>query len=171
MLGLLSREGESDVPSPIMERRKRRQQRHQELYQFIFNIIQALSIGGSMIHYGHTLILHPWRIMQYLLFFLSFVFFGLWFVARVQLGTHLTFQPKADRILVTSGLYKYFRHPIYYFGTLALVCYVLFLERYHYLLGLIILIPLQIIRAMKENNVLKKKFDDEYELYESKLLF
>jgi protein-S-isoprenylcysteine O-methyltransferase Ste14 len=157
--------------SPLAERRKRRQQRHQELFQFLFNVIQALSIGGSMIYYGFTLVVHKWTILQYFLFLSSFSFFGLWFLSRVHLGTHLTFRPKADRILVTNGLYKYFRHPIYYFGTLSLICYIMFLERYYLLYGLIILIPLQVVRALRENKVLKKKFEDDYEQYVSKLIF
>ncbi len=155
--------------SPLTERRRRRQQRHQEFFQFVFNIIQAASIGGSMLHYTRTIETHSWSFVQCAYFGISVICFILWFISRIQLGTHLTFRAKAHRILVTSGLYKYFRHPIYYFGTLSLIFYVLFLEKYFYLWGLVILLPLQIVRASRENLVLKQKFENDYDRYVSKL--
>lgn len=152
--------------NPVLkERRKRRQQRRSELYQLILTILQAFSILYSISYY--FLQLEPSKTYQQLIFrsiflILTISFFSLWLLARVQLGTFLTFRPKAHETLVTTGIYSKFRHPIYYFGTLTLVCFLILIEKYSFLLILIILIPVQIYRAVRETKVLKEKFDDIY---------
>jgi protein-S-isoprenylcysteine O-methyltransferase Ste14 len=156
--------------SPVVERRQRRAKRRQELYQFIFNVVQAISIGGSATHYARVLIVHNWTLFNYFFFFTTTVFFFFWLTARIQLGTHLTFQPKADRILITGGLYGRFRHPIYYFGTLSLVSYCFLIEKYYYLwVVLLVLVPMQCFRAVRETNLLQRKFEEDYDQYASKL--
>lgn len=44
--------------------------------------------------------------------------FGLWMLARYQLGHSFSATAQA-RHLISTGLYRRFRHPIYYFGGLA----------------------------------------------------
>ena len=151
--------------NPVEERRQRRLKKRKELIQYVLNIIQALSVAATLLHYARMTIEGSWRLYHWFWFVLCVICFVLWFVARVQLGTHLTFQPRADRILVTSGMYKYFKHPIYYFGTMALTSYVFMIEKYSYLLGLLILIPFQVYRAIAEQRVLKRKFEEDYEDY------
>ncbi len=95
--------------------------------------------------------------------------FILFLVARIQLGNSFSVQAKANT-LVTTGLYSRIRNPIYVFGALLIaglaLCY-----RPAYLVGFVILIPLQIIRSRKEERVLAAAFGDEYERYRAKTWF
>ena len=49
---------------------------------------------------------------------LALLAFAFWMIARQQLGSSFTATAQA-RHLVTTGLYRRFRHPIYLFGSLA----------------------------------------------------
>ena len=155
--------------SPMMQRRKRREKRRQGLFQFVFNIIQAVSIGVSTVHYSQRLIDHPWTIYNWFFFLITVFFFVLWFIARLQLGTHLTFAPRANRVLISTGLYAFFRHPIYYFGSLSLLSFCLCVEKFYWLWGFAFLLPMQCFRAYRETILLRKKFDDDYEKYSAQL--
>lgn len=152
--------------NPVLkERRKRRQQRRSELYQLVLTIFQSISILYSIGYYFLQLeASKSYQQLLYRTFFLicTISFFSLWLIARIQLGTFLTFRPKAHETLVTTGIYSKFKHPIYYFGTLTLISFIFLIEKYLFLLILLILIPIQIYRAIKETKVLKEKFDDIY---------
>lgn len=102
---------------------------------------------------------------------LSLSCFALWALARIQLGGRLTFFAEARGRLVKTGLYRYFRHPIYYFGTLGLLSYFCLSENYKMLWLLLLIVPMQVVRAMRERKVLRDHFDDEYSAYERSLLF
>lgn len=154
-----------------MDRRERRKRRRQELFQLVANVAQGTCIGISATYYFYQKIstappltyLHLF--ITIILCIVCLVSFGLWMTARIQLGINLTFRATAHSHLITSGLYSRFRHPIYYFGSLSLFFYLLLLEKYHYLLFFLVLMPMQIIRGMREQVVLKRKFGDDYEDY------
>ena len=111
------------------------------------------------------------RSVRYLLGIgIAAVSFGLWFTARVQLGKSFAVRAQAKR-LVTTGLYSKFRHPIYVFlglaygglfiawgNLIALLCFVLYL-------------PIQILRARKEEAVLEEAFGEEYRRYRAATWF
>ena len=65
-----------------------------------------------------ALVLGPQTIWKALGFGLSVAGFVPWMIARRQLGRSFSATAQA-RALVSTGLYRRFRHPIYYFGGVA----------------------------------------------------
>jgi protein-S-isoprenylcysteine O-methyltransferase Ste14 len=91
------------------------------------------------------------------------------FVARYQIGRSFSVTPQA-RELVTHGIYSKIRNPIYVFSAILAGGVALALEPYALLL-LMILIPVQMLRARREAKVLEEKFGDEYRAYREKTWF
>ena len=92
------------------------------------------------------------------------------FTARFQLGGAFSVTPQA-RILVTHGLYSKIRNPIYVFSTLVILGVILIFERPYLWILLILLIPVQIVRARRESAVLESKFGESYREYRRKTWF
>ena len=88
----------------------------------------------------------------------------LWYAARAQLGTSFSVRPAA-RGLVTTGLYAHTRHPIYVYGTAAFLLVLLALQGWAALVIGAVLIPLQVVRARREERVLANAFGAEYDDY------
>jgi protein-S-isoprenylcysteine O-methyltransferase Ste14 len=87
-------------------------------------------------------------------------------VARLQLGASFSVKAKA-RKLVTTGLYAKIRNPIYVFGALFLVGIAIVLGNWFLLAIVAVLTPVQIVRARKEEQVLREAFGEEYERYKA----
>jgi protein-S-isoprenylcysteine O-methyltransferase Ste14 len=87
-------------------------------------------------------------------------------VARLQLGASFSVKAKAKK-LVTTGLYSRIRNPIYVFGALALVGMAVVLGNWVLLVLVVLLVPLQLYRARKEEAVLAAAFGEEYERYKA----
>jgi protein-S-isoprenylcysteine O-methyltransferase Ste14 len=87
-------------------------------------------------------------------------------VARLQLGASFSIKAKAGK-LVTTGLYSKIRNPIYVFGALSLVGIAIVLGNWVLLLIPMVLMPVQIVRARKEEQVLREAFGEEYERYKA----
>jgi protein-S-isoprenylcysteine O-methyltransferase Ste14 len=85
-------------------------------------------------------------------------------LARIQLGRAFSVRAKATR-LVTTGLYSRIRNPIYIFGCFFFLGLAMFIPAWWLLLALIIVIPMQIVRARREAAVLEATFGDEYRCY------
>ena len=84
--------------------------------------------------------------------------------ARYTLGRSFSVTAKATE-LVTTGIYSRIRNPIYVFGVIFIVGLIL-MVRYPILgLVLVIIIPMQIIRARREAQVLEAKFGEAYRRY------
>ena len=96
--------------------------------------------------------------------------FLLWGIAHVQLGDSFSATPQARR-LVTGGIYSRIRSPIYLFGGIGLAGFILVIERPVFLLAFAVLIPLQVLRARKEAQVLEEKFGEEYREYARRTWF
>ncbi len=88
-------------------------------------------------------------------------------LARIQLGRAFSITPQA-RQLVTSGLYRRIRHPIYCASPFLLIAISLVLARWWPLLLLIVVLPLQIVRARREEAVLRATFGAEYDRYRAR---
>ena len=91
-------------------------------------------------------------------------------MARVQLGSAFSAKAKATA-LVTTGIYSRIRNPIYVFGAVLLTGIILFSGKFWFLLLLLVLIPMQIYRSRKEEQVLTEKFGDTYLEYKQKTWF
>lgn len=87
-------------------------------------------------------------------------------VARVQLGASFSVAAKAKK-LVTKGLYAKIRNPIYVFSTMFLVGMVMVSGRWLLLVPIAVLVPVQMVRARKEEAVLEAAFGDEYVRYKA----
>lgn len=168
-------QSQKDLHLFVMEARAaRRKQKRDAFFQPIFTIIQSLSIAVSMIRYyvsDKSLTSQSWTILRVLALIVCISSFVCWFIARRQLGLHLTLFARADGTLVTTGLYRYFRHPIYYFGTLSMVSYIFLINKPVLLLILVVIIPMQFVRSINERKVLRKKFEDEYDDYIERVWF
>ena len=87
-------------------------------------------------------------------------------VARLQLGSAFSVQAKAKK-LVTTGIYSRIRNPIYVFSAMFLVGLVIVTERWLLLLPIALLVPMQVVRARKEERVLAAAFGEEYVRYKA----
>ena len=96
--------------------------------------------------------------------------FPLFLLARWQLGSSFSVTPQA-RALVTTGLYARIRNPIYLFGGLMVVGMSLFVSPWGPLVVATILIPLQVYRARKEEQVLRQAFGEDYDRYKQQTWF
>ena len=91
-------------------------------------------------------------------------------LSRYTLGRSFSIAPKATA-LVTSGIYSRIRNPIYISGMIFLIGVALIVERPKLLAILLVLIPMQIIRARREAAVLEAKFGDAYREYRRRTWF
>src|SRR6266478_578342 len=91
-------------------------------------------------------------------------------LSRYTLGRSFSISPKATA-LVTSGIYSRIRNPIYISGMIFLIGVALIVERPKLLAVLLVLIPIQIIRARREAAVLEAKFGDAYREYRKRTWF
>jgi protein-S-isoprenylcysteine O-methyltransferase Ste14 len=96
--------------------------------------------------------------------------FPLFVLARWQLGSSFSVRAKASR-LVTTGLYSRVRNPIYLFGGLFIVGLSLFVSVWGPLAVALVIVPLQVVRARREERVLAEAFGEEYERYKNKTWF
>lgn len=128
------------------------------------NLVSIFIIAVALVVFGARYIHEPWpplRIAGALLILLSL---SLIFVARFQLGRSFSVRAKATR-LVTTGIYRRLRNPIYIFGCSLFVGLAMFLSTWWPLALLLLIIPMQIVRAHREAAVLEAEFGDEYRRY------
>jgi len=90
--------------------------------------------------------------------------------ARYELGRSFSVSAQA-RELVTGGIYSKIRNPIYVFGGMLILGFILALQKPMLLVILAVVIPLQVVRARKEAKVLEATFGDAYREYRNKTWF
>jgi protein-S-isoprenylcysteine O-methyltransferase Ste14 len=86
--------------------------------------------------------------------------------ARLQLGRSFSVAAQAKKV-VTTGLYSRIRNPIYVFSAMFLGGVAIVIGHPMLLLLLCVLVPLQIVRARKESQVLEAAFGEEYVRYKA----
>ena len=101
---------------------------------------------------------------------LAILAFALWATARLQIGASFSVQPKA-KVLVTHGIYSRIRNPIYIFGMVWIVGLILAIGEPWLLLIVLVLAPMQVVRAKREASVLEAKFGDQYRAYQRRTWF
>ncbi len=101
---------------------------------------------------------------------LTLVAGSLLLTARIQLGNAVSFGAEANK-LITTGLYSKFRNPVYFFGILTILGFALYLHSWPIFAVLVIVTPLQFVRARNEAKVLEQAFGDEYRAYKAKTWF
>ena len=91
-------------------------------------------------------------------------------LARYTLGQSFSVKAKATE-LVTTGIYSRIRNPIYVFGVILIVGLILMARHPLFAVALVIIIPLQIVRARREAQVLETKFGEAYRQYRERTWF
>ena len=129
-------------------------------------LLAGLWALGSVFQFGPG----PHGLARWLGLLLGSIGLGGVILARYTLGRSFSVVPKATE-LVTSGIYSRIRNPIYVSGMILLVGIVLILWRPELLIVLLVLIPVQIIRARREAAVLEAKFGDAYREYRQRTWF
>ncbi len=129
-------------------------------------VIITILITGAVVYNMHL----PWDFEKTVAFLIWIPAQVLWVISRWQLGSNFSAKPEA-RELVTDGVYARIRNPIYIFGTISSVSLVLYLGKPWFLIFLIVLIPIQVIRAINEKRVLLQTFDEKYKTYERQTWF
>jgi protein-S-isoprenylcysteine O-methyltransferase Ste14 len=128
------------------------------------NLITILIITVALVVFGARYIHEPWpplRIAGATLMLLSLTVI---FAARLQLGRSFSVRAKATR-LVTTGLYRRLRNPIYVFGCFLFIGLAMFIPTWWPLALLLLIIPMQFVRARREAAVLEAEFGEEYRRY------
>ncbi len=91
-------------------------------------------------------------------------------LARYTLGLSFSVAAKAIA-LVTTGIYSRIRNPIYVFGVIFVAGIFLMLRKPALWVLLLVIIPMQIIRARREARVLEAAFGDAYREYRQRTWF
>ena len=110
-----------------------------------------------------VVVLRPahWDAMRVTGLVLTIVGFGLLTIARAQLGNSFSVTPQA-RALVTTGVYRKIRNPVYVFSAVGIAGFVLYVGRPTLLLLFLVLIPVQMLRARAEERTLEGAFGQAY---------
>jgi protein-S-isoprenylcysteine O-methyltransferase Ste14 len=132
----------------------------------VFTLIPLAIVGAALI------VVPPvqWDAIRVAGLGLAIAGFVLLTIARGQLGASFSVTPQARR-LVTTGLYRRIRHPIYVFGSLCIVGFVLFAHAPKLLLLFVILVPVQLIRMRTEGHALEQKFGEDYRAWKRQTWF
>lgn len=129
-----------------------------------------LVLGLYALYYVFVLGPGPRDALRWLGLVLSLLGLGGVVLARYTLGRSFSVRAKATE-LVTTGIYSRLRNPIYVFGGLFIVGLVVMVRRPGLVVLLLILIPMQILRARREAQVLEAKFGDAYRQYRARTWF
>ena len=89
-----------------------------------------------------------------------------WIWARLSLGASFSVRPEA-RGLVTDGLYSKVRHPVYVFGTPAVLGVLVTYLGFGAIVFAVIIAPIEVLRARREEAGLQAAFGEEYSAYKA----
>jgi protein-S-isoprenylcysteine O-methyltransferase Ste14 len=133
-----------------------------------FLVVQSFIVVGLT---GYVLLSHgEWNVYRWIAVAIALPSIVLFLIARYQLGRSFSVTAQAHE-LVTHGIYSKIRNPIYVFGGLIILAFLLTLQKPVFLLILLVMIPVQVKRARNEARVLEEKFGDAYREYRKKTWF
>ncbi|MGC2526645.1 MAG: isoprenylcysteine carboxylmethyltransferase family protein [Candidatus Acidiferrum sp.] len=125
-----------------------------------------LSLIGMAAYAAHL----PWTAWRIAGIAIAAPAFLLFVAARIELGRAFSVRAKATT-LVTTGVYSRIRNPIYLFGSIFALGLFVWLGRPWLLLIFVVIIPLQVVRSRKEEQVLTEKFGAAYLDYKQRTWF
>ncbi len=132
-------------------------------------IVVSLAVSGWDVYFlgDKKFLLPDIGVVSYLLLAAGII---LDIIARLTLGRFYSenAQVRQDQKLITHGVYRFIRHPIYLGTLLFSFSAPLILRSLLGLLVMMMLLPMIIIRIRLEEKVLAEKFGREYELYARK---
>ena len=134
------------------------------------NILTSIFLVIALTVLALQFVDQPWPPLRIAGAFIAFASLVLILIARIQLGRAFSIRAKATR-LVTTGLYARLRNPIYVFGCFFFLGIAMFIPFWWLLLALVIVIPMQIVRARREAAVLEATFGEEYRRYRRQTWF
>jgi protein-S-isoprenylcysteine O-methyltransferase Ste14 len=134
------------------------------------NVITLVLVAVGVVFYIRFALGQPWTTWHIAGLAIAIPSFVLFVMARLTLGRSFSLQAKATA-LVTTGIYARIRNPIYVFGGLMLAGALVWVHQLWWLLIFAVLVPMQVLRARKEEQVLEEKFGDEYREYKRKTWF
>jgi protein-S-isoprenylcysteine O-methyltransferase Ste14 len=129
-------------------------------------LVAGLGVLGWVFQYGPG----PHGLARAIGLLLGLIGLGGVILSRYTLGQSFSIVPKATA-LVTSGIYSRIRNPIYVSGEILLLGMLLMVGRPELLVILLLLIPVQVLRARREASVLEAKFGDAYREYRKRTWF
>jgi protein-S-isoprenylcysteine O-methyltransferase Ste14 len=129
-------------------------------------LVAGVLVLGSIVHSVPA----PLGLTRLIGLFLALLGLAGVILSRYTLGRSFSIVPKATA-LVTSGIYSRIRNPIYVSGMIFLIGAALLVDQPKLLALLVVLIPMQIVRARREAAVLEAKFGDEYREYRKRTWF
>jgi len=136
------------------------------LKALLFAILPPFAIALLMAMFAPS-IWTPTRIAGLVIIVIAIVLLTM---VRVTLGNSFSVTPQA-RKLVTTGIYSRIRNPIYVFSGIGIIGVALYSNKPAFLLLLVVLIPMQIMRARAEGRVLEERFGEEYRAYKARTWF
>jgi protein-S-isoprenylcysteine O-methyltransferase Ste14 len=134
------------------------------------NIITSIFLVVVLCLFAPRFLHQPWTPLRMTGAAVALVSLCLILLARIQLGRSFSVRAKATR-LVTTGLYARIRNPIYIFGCFFFLGLAMFIPAWRLLLLLLVVIPVQIVRARREAGVLEATFGEEYRRYRRQTWF
>jgi protein-S-isoprenylcysteine O-methyltransferase Ste14 len=134
------------------------------------NILSLVILLAALAFFGPRYLHQPWTSLRTAGAVISLSSLGLILIARFQLGRAFSIRAKASR-LVTTGLYARIRNPIYISGCFFFLGLAMFIPAWWLLFLLIIVIPMQIVRARREAAILEATFGEEYRRYREQTWF
>jgi protein-S-isoprenylcysteine O-methyltransferase Ste14 len=134
------------------------------------NILSLALILVAFCFFAPPFLHQPWTPLRIAGAIVAVASLSLIVMARIQLGRSFSIRAKATS-LVTTGLYARIRNPIYIFGCFFFLGLAMLIPAWWLLLALVIVIPMQIVRARREAAVLEATFGDEYRRYRRQTWF
>ena len=112
----------------------------------------------------------PWNVLRVVGLGIAapaLVFFA---IAKAQLGDSFSVEPLAQK-LIAHGIYAKVRHPMYLFSELFFFGLILYAGQLWFLLIFLGIVPLQLFRMRREDQVLEEKFGEDYRRYRQNAWF